>query len=182
MIRYHIPTRTAEPESFRRLSEGREILLVSCYVDYPDDPEMDAKLKSRREVFSAAKVVTEPHDLLGAVLGGTNATRPKSVWVDSVAIWISNLMMRANTRWCIRGRIARRMESDLESLTEAAEGLRLDLNLVGDDVDYDYSATSDSASLYQYLLHRANRLMYASPNVKTVWHTNGRVVSLRKGV
>ena len=180
MIRYHVPTRTATPDTFSRLAKPGS-LVVSCYVDYPDDPEMAGKLEARRRVFEGCEFVSEPHDLAGTVLGALNSREPPAVWVDSVAIWISNLMMRANTRWEIRSRLARRIVTDLKSLTEAAEVLP-DLNLVGDDVDYDYSATSDSASLYQYLLHKANRLMYMSSKVKVTWHTGGQVLSYRKGV
>ena len=154
-------------------------LVCSTFIDYADDPEMRAKLADRRAVFGDCEFIREPHDLTSAVAGGLNARPATVVWVDSLAIWVSNLMLRANTQWRLRAPIAGYIRTELAQLLEWSRQAQLTLHLVGADVDYDFAARSDSAALYQYLLYQLNKFLYSHPQVATLWHTNGITLALR---
>lgn len=126
-------------------------------VPYTDDPQMRARLAQKRAEYPAdASFLYEPHDWLPSL---TNVTDGQDLIIDSVNLWVSNLMLLLNSqpehREHLYARIERTLNLFADFLDRHTNAFRR-IYWITSEVDHDPFIRSPLGQEYHMAIHHTN--------------------------
>ena len=152
----YLLTPTADPKTV--MADGFSTV-VSTFIDYHDDEEMRVKVAKRRELYPVeAAVVRAPH-----YLGQALARSFSPVLVDTLSIWVSNLLLLHNSDDRQLPWLAAFCEDQLKIVRNEL----LDVAFVHQPISTDYGLRSKQGVRYNKLMFAVESMLLAM--VDHVW-------------